>query len=127
MKKLLLIVNPNAGKGGYRDALGEALPVFYAGGYMPSVCFTAAPGDATTLARTLAPQYDLIACMGGDGTLSEVTAGLAALDAAPPLGYIPMGTANDVASSLRLSRDAAAAARTVVDGAFSSCSTTAVW
>lgn len=116
MKRLMLIVNPNAGKGGYKSALGEALYVFYTGGYLPVVYFTAAPGDAVRLAQEYASGYDLVVCMGGDGTLSEVTSGLADLDDVPDLGYLPMGTANDVASSLSLSRNAAEAAHTVVAG-----------
>ncbi|MGI6028944.1 MAG: diacylglycerol/lipid kinase family protein [Candidatus Heteroscillospira sp.] len=116
MKKLMLIVNPNAGKGGYKAGLGEALQIFYSAGYLPSVYFTAAPGDATKLAIDHARGYDLIVCMGGDGTLSETTAGLAQLTDAPELGYIPMGTANDVAASLGLSKNPAEAAQTVVTG-----------
>ena len=54
--------------------------------------------------------------MGGDGTLSETTAGLAQISGAPDLGYIPMGTANDVAASLGLSENAAEAAQTIVTG-----------
>ena len=116
MKKLMLIVNPEAGKGGFKSGLGEALQVFYVGGYLPEVYFTSAPGDATKLVLEHADRYDLLACMGGDGTLSEVTAGMAELRNAPELGYLPMGTANDVASSLSLSRNPAEAAQTIITG-----------
>ena len=116
MKKLMLIVNPNAGKGGYKTALGEALHIFYKAGYLPEVYFTAKPGEATQLCLDHAANYDLLVCLGGDGTLSEVTAGLRTLSNAPELGYIPMGTANDAAASLGLSRNAAECARTIVTG-----------
>ena len=33
MKKLLLLVNPNAGKGGYKNGMGEALLTFHKAGY----------------------------------------------------------------------------------------------
>jgi YegS/Rv2252/BmrU family lipid kinase len=116
MKRLMLIVNPQAGRGGYRQGLGEALRVFCAGGWLPTVYFTEKPGDATALAREKSPDYDLLVCMGGDGTLSETVAGLVGLPGAPELGYLPMGTTNDVASSLGLSRDTAEAAATIVTG-----------
>lgn len=116
MKKLMLIVNPNAGRGGYKTGLGEALHIFYTSGWLPEVYFTAGPGDATRLVRQYARNYDLLVCMGGDGTLSETTAGLAQCPGAPELGYLPMGTANDMAASLGLSRHAAEAAETIVTG-----------
>ena len=60
--------------------------------------------------------YDLIVCTGGDGTLNEATSGLMQLEHRPPLGYIPGGTVNDVASSLGLSRDPVVAAQDIVHG-----------
>lgn len=116
MKKLMLIVNPNAGKGKYKSALGEALKVFYDGGYLTEVYFTQKPKDATALALEHAARYDLIVCMGGDGTLSEVTAGLTLVPDSPELGYIPMGTANDVAATLSIPKNAVEAAELVLNG-----------
>ena len=46
-----------------------------------------------------------MACIGGDGTLSEVLAGLMQVDNPPPVGYFPMGTANDVATTLGLPKN----------------------
>ena len=58
-----------------------------------------------------------MACIGGDGTLSEVLAGLMQLDSPPPVGYMPMGTANDVATTLGLPKnDTVAAARRLIAG-----------
>ena len=117
MKKLMLIVNPAAGSGGYKKNFGEALMVLNNGGYTPTVFFTAGPGDGTKLAAELAGNFDAVACIGGDGTLSEVMAGLMQLDNPPPLGYIPMGTANDVATTLSLPKnDTVAAAERIVAG-----------
>ena len=59
----------------------------------------------------------MVACVGGDGTLSEVIAGLMTIDSPPALGYIPMGTANDVATTLDLPKnDTVSAARRIVEG-----------
>lgn len=116
-KKLMLIINPSAGKGAYKVNLGEALQVLDMGGYRTSLFFTSGQGDATEYAASYAMDYDTVACIGGDGTLSEVISGLMELDSPPPLGYIPMGTANDVATTLALPKNnTVAAARRIVHG-----------
>ena len=116
-RKLLLIVNPAAGRGAYRKEFADALKLLYEGGVIPTVCFTAGRGDATELTKTLGPEFDLLACVGGDGTLSEVMSGLMRLQDPPPLGYLPMGTSNDVASTLDLPKNnPVAASRRILEG-----------
>ena len=116
-KNLMLIINPAAGRGAYKAGLGDALLTLDRGGYRTSLFFTAGPGDAAVFARERAGSFDAVACVGGDGTLSEVISGLMDLDERPPLGYIPMGTANDVATTLGLPKnDTAAAARRILEG-----------
>lgn len=116
-KKLMLIINPSAGKGAYKVNLGEALHVLDMGGYRTSLFFTSGPGEATEFAASYAMDYDTVACIGGDGTLSEVISGLMELKSPPPLGYIPMGTANDVATTLALPKNnTIGAARRIVHG-----------
>lgn len=55
----------------------------------------------------------LVVCIGGDGTLNEVVAGLCSLprDKRPPVGYIPAGTTNDFAASIGLPSDPGEAAK----------------
>lgn len=116
-KKLMLIINPTAGRGAYKANLGDALHVLDMGGYRTSLFFTSGRRDATEFTRAFAKDFDTVACIGGDGTLSEVISGLMEIDAPPPLGYIPMGTANDVATTLNLPKnDTVAAARRIVHG-----------
>lgn len=116
MKKLMLLINPNAGRGGYRFGLGEVLHTFHEAGYRSTVYFTEKSGDATRLAAEHAADYDRLVCIGGDGTLSETVAGLVQVEKRPDLGYIPMGTTNDVARTLSISSLPAYAARTAVQG-----------
>jgi len=117
-KSLLLIVNPAAGRGAYKSGFADAMLALSQGGYRTTLAFTGAAGDARRLAAENGGRYDTVACIGGDGTLSEVLAGLMRLSSPPPVGYIPMGTANDVASSLGLPKnDTVAAARRIVTGA----------
>lgn len=105
MKKLMLIINPAAGRGGYAAGLAEALNLLDGGGYRTTLFFTAGRGDATVFAARHGKEYDAVACIGGDGTLSEVMSGLMALDHPPMLGYFPMGTSNDVATTLALPKN----------------------
>ena len=116
-KKLFLIINPAAGRGAYKNSFAEAMHLLSRGGYVPTLAFTQGPGDATRFAAEHAPDYDLVACIGGDGTLSEVLAGLMRVPSPPPVGYLPMGTANDVATTLALPKnDALGAARRILEG-----------
>lgn len=116
MKKLMLLINPNAGRGAYRNGLGDMLQSFHEAGYRSTVFFTDARGEAARLTAEHAGQYDHLVCIGGDGTLSETVSGLMQCQIRPPLGYIPMGTTNDVARTLGLGGPPAAAAATAVSG-----------
>ena len=116
-KKLMLIVNPAAGRGEYKINFGDALYNLDQGGYRTSLYFTRARGEATRLAQTYSSGFDTVACIGGDGTLSEVMAGLMQLQDPPPLGYIPMGTANDIATTLGIPKnDTVGAAQMLLQG-----------
>ena len=116
-KRLLLIVNPAAGRGAYKTNFAEAMLALSNGGVETTLAFTTGRGDATEIAAGRAADFDLVACIGGDGTLSEVLAGLMRLASPPPVGYFPMGTANDVATTLGLPKnDTLAAARRLLSG-----------
>ncbi len=116
MKKLLLLINPNAGKSGYRTGLGEVLMNFHRAGFATTVVFTDKRGDAPRIVAEQAEGYDRVVCVGGDGTLGETVSGLMALSSRPTLGYIPMGTTNDCAATLGLSHDPVLASRTAAAG-----------
>ncbi len=117
-KKMLLLVNPHAGKGGFHTALADVLHTICAGGWLPTVVFTRFAGEAPGIVTRHAREYDTVTCLGGDGTLSEVAAGMMRLDEAErrPIGYIPLGTANDVARTLGLSFRPSEAAKGLLTG-----------
>ena len=115
MKTILLILNPCAGvKTGMKN-LADILKIFSDAGYMTTVLMTGARGDATNFAQNLGNQYDLVVCVGGDGTFNEVVAGLHGGKIQCPLGYIPAGSTNDFARSLGLASDPIQAAKDIVD------------
>lgn len=102
VKRLLLIVNPRAGKSKSLGPLYDAIARLSAGGYLVYVRETKGPGDATRFARDLGPDFDTVVCYGGDGTLNETISGLMQLERKPPLGYLPSGSTNDFAATLRI-------------------------
>lgn len=116
-KKLLLIVNPNAGVRKRENALGQILLVFSDYGYVTTVCFTQTRGDATGLVVKYANEgFDMIVCIGGDGTLNETLAGALQVKWEKALGYIPAGSTNDFASSLGIPSDVIEAAKRIMEG-----------
>ena len=102
MKRLLFIYNPASGTGRVSGRLPELLDVFTKAGWLTTAYPTQAKGDGARAARNLGGQFDRVVCAGGDGTLSEVAGGLMSLDSPPPLGYVPCGSTNDCATTLRL-------------------------
>ena len=111
MEQLLLIYNPTSGTGRAATRLSEIVDVCTKAGWLVTAYPTQLKGDATRIARELGGQYGRVICIGGDGTLSEVAAGLMELEGPPPLGYIPFGSTNDCATTLRLPRSHRQAAR----------------
>lgn len=115
-KHFMLIVNPVAGKGQAKTVLTSLLSEFAKHDYRATVYMTTKKGDATIYAREHGEEYELLVCLGGDGTLSEVVSGLMDLEKWPKIGYVPMGTTNDVAFCLGLPKDPEAAVRNIVKG-----------
>lgn len=101
-KTLLFIVNPRAGRTRTPVPFFDIVSLFSESGYLVSARQTQARGDATRIILEEGAQYDLVVCCGGDGTLNEAVTGILALPSPPPLGYIPCGSTNDFAASLRL-------------------------
>lgn len=112
----MLIVNPVAGKGQAKAGLFDIVSVFANDGAAVTVYMTGSKGDAAVFAEKYSLEYDTVVCVGGDGTLSEVTAGLVRAGSHAALGYIPMGSTNDVASSLGIAKNPRKAAENIVGG-----------
>lgn len=102
---LMMIINPAAGRGGYKKNLPEALKMLSDAGYAVSVFFTERRGHATELAAEYGAGFEKLLVLGGDGTLAEVIAGLMSMEVRPQVGYIPIGTANDIARTVGLTKN----------------------
>lgn len=116
MDKLLLIYNPNAGRGVIRNNLSSIIELFCRHGYEVTVFPTGKKGDGARIVEEHAGRFDRIVCSGGDGTLNDVTDGLMRLEHKVPCGYIPAGTVNDFAHSFNLPSNMTDAAKVAVTG-----------
>ena len=116
MKKLLLIINPLAGRQQAQTDLYKMVKIFSDHDYEVTVYPTRARLDCTRKVAEDAGQYDLVACCGGDGTLNEMVSGMMYRRDRRPMGYIPLGSTNDLAVSLRLPTRVEEAALRVVTG-----------
>lgn len=115
-KRILLIINPNAGRLKSMRALTDIVDIFGQSGFITTSLSTKSKGHATQLVKDHAKDHDIVVCAGGDGTLNEVIAGLMSLEKDIPIGYIPMGTSNDFAASLGLSTNIKEATQDIIGG-----------
>ena len=116
MKRLFFVMNPCAGTRKANKVLVEILSVFNKAGYEVIVHMTETQGDAKKVVAQRAMDMDLVVCCGGDGTFNETVSGLLTSGADIPIGYIPAGSTNDFANSLKLPTDPLAAAKLIVSG-----------
>ena len=104
-KKLLLIVNPCSGQKKGIKLLTDILELFYERDYSIQLHTTEKRHDATDFAHRFGGDADLIVCVGGDGTFNEVVGGMMEGKISTPIGYIPLGSTNDFASSLHIPKN----------------------
>lgn len=109
-----LIHNPVAGHQTVNASLA-ARDLLVARGWTLRAEETAAPGDASALARAAAQRGDeVVIVAGGDGTINEAIQGLAGSDTA--LGVLPVGTVNVWAREIGLPPQPLAAAAALAGG-----------
>ena len=116
MKKMLFIMNPFSGQKKANKYLTDILLIFSQAGFCVQTHMTTGHGSATEAAQAWGKDADLVVCCGGDGTLNETITGLLRAGLHLPVGYIPSGTTNDFANSLKLSTSPVQAARDILDG-----------
>ena len=116
MKRMLFVMNPYAGQRRANKYLPEIISIFNRAGYEVVVHMTEGQGDAAKVVQQRAGTVDLVVCCGGDGTFNETVSGLIRSGADIPVGYIPAGSTNDFASSLKLSSNILDAAQDIMVG-----------
>ena len=99
-----ILVNPVAGGGQCRKLYPAVVHRLREAGVVCDVTVSRYAGQITEFASELAARgYETVVACGGDGTINEVINGIAGTDTA--LGLVPMGTANDFAVNMGISRD----------------------
>ena len=115
-KRILIIHNPTSGRR-HADFMSKVAIALTGFGARVDTLVTDHPGHGTELAAGIEPDsQDAIVAAGGDGTINEVLNGLSAQVNAPPLGIIPLGTANVLALELGITGHPDTIARILYDG-----------
>ncbi len=120
-RKMLFLINPNAGKGEIKSCLMPVLDIFTAAGFDVVTHPSRAPKEITRFIQEYGAEYERIICCGGDGTFNEMLAGIMSIENPPTVGFLAEGTVNDFASSLRLPRNLVDAARVAAEGREFTC------
>lgn len=116
LKRMMLIINPVSGRRISLRFLPDIIKIFTQKDYAVTVFPTGKVGDATDFARLYSAEFDLVVCIGGDGTLNEVISGMILGGHDVPIGYIPSGSTNDFAACHGISSDILTAAVNIVSG-----------
>ncbi len=120
-KKLFFAFNPHVGKAAIKEHLLSIITTFVEAGYEVTVQTTQQAAELPDIIREKAAGYDLLVTSGGDGTLNESINGIITGGIQIPFGYIPAGTVNDFATTLRLSKNMDQAARDIIRGVVFPC------
>lgn len=115
-KKLLLIVNPTAGKRRAVDYLPKIEKKLEDADFQVEIRYTEIDKNATVVTKAYGDDKDYIVCLGGDGTLKETVCGVMENNLKCKIGYIPLGTTNDFAHSVHIPTNALKAVDAIIDG-----------
>jgi YegS/Rv2252/BmrU family lipid kinase len=103
-RSICFIINPAAGAARRWSAFARALDRH--GIIAAEHIITRRPGEAASLAQKLATKHDVLAAVGGDGTVCEVANGiLFSGSAGCALAIVPAGTGNDAAVAVGIQSD----------------------
>ncbi len=106
MNKAKVILNPYAGRWLAKSQRDNVENELRALGIDYDIASTDGPAHATRIAREAVEQgYSPVIAAGGDGTISEIVNGMLLASGEhepPPLGIIPLGSANDLVINLGL-------------------------
>ena len=115
--KCTLIYNPESGKKDFVNHLDYVVSRLEEANYEVTVQATKKAKHATSLAaQACKEQVDLLVISGGDGTLHECINGIGRCTFRPKIGYIPSGTACDLASTLKIPKKVNEAIDIILNG-----------
>lgn len=115
-KRTLVIANPHSGRNKSPLFFSDIEETLKKSEQSVITEKTKSRNHASDIAENMAQDYDMIVCYGGDGTLNEVINGIMRTSARPILGYIPAGTTNDFAQSMKITKNPLKAAKAINKG-----------
>ena len=98
----LFIYNPVSGKGKINKKTDYITATLKKKFDEVDVYATKCAGDMSVKAKEACGKYDCVVFYGGDGSFNEIVQGIAECETRPVLGYLPGGTVNDIAHSLKI-------------------------
>ena len=120
---MLLITNPASGKGTIKKDLYKIIKNFKKARFKVDLKYTNIDYNATQIVMDYNKTCDVIIVLGGDGTLNEVVTGLTKSNKKIKVGFIPIGTTNDFAKSLKIRRNRIELSKTILDKDIKNCDT----
>ncbi|MBW2621332.1 MAG: hypothetical protein JRD68_00370 [Deltaproteobacteria bacterium] len=116
IKNALILVNPQAGRGKGEQLMKRIEKVFSDVGINPNVVLLTAPNQAFEIIKELNQEDTAVVAAGGDGTASLVTQALYETGCPWPLGLVPLGFGNCLASSLKIPMNIRGSAKIIARG-----------
>lgn len=117
MRKVLIIINPAAGKGQSKNYIATIKAKFENANIDYQIKISNRVGNVTELALNGVKEgFNEVVAVGGDGTLIEALNGIVGTDT--KLGIIPAGTGNDFVRSIGVEREFLAALNVVIEGKY---------
>jgi len=114
MQKLLFIVNPNSGVGKQKVIEKSAEKHIDSSRFSVDFSYTEGPKHAIEISKNASEKYDIVAAVGGDGTVNEVSAGL--VDTSTTLAVIPTGSGNGFARHMNIPCNVKSAIKLINNG-----------
>lgn len=114
--KCVFIYNPVSGKGKVAKKLPYIEKILRQKYSEVEILATKKSGDMARFARQSIGKTDAIVFAGGDGSFNDILQGLADFEEMPEIGYIPSGTVNDIARTLKIPRNIKKALKVILNG-----------
>ena len=103
-KEILLIVNPCSGKGNVSKYIPQICDNLEKQGYELEVIYTSKTNNGKQIIENYIRYIDAVVVCGGDGTLNEVINGIIKCHKKIDVTFIPFGTTNDFARTVKVPR-----------------------
>jgi diacylglycerol kinase (ATP) len=113
VRKILFVINPNAGKKKYEEVTALIRKGFPQNVYYQIIIWKNKDDFAAIAERLLEDGYTDAVAVGGDGTVNQVAATIVGTDIR--LGVIPAGSGNGLARTLGISMNPASALKQIIE------------